>query len=185
LENAVLAKIQEEILTADNIRIYIQRLMETALKSQDKPSPDEDTVRLALADVQTRLKRWENALESGELSIEHAATRIKELHERSRELLKKKQELERNRPGIKKISAIPTAYMDSYIDEMRSRLVAKQIGAKKEFLQELIKEVRVCGSNFTLTYKLPLRPSEGKFFTPLKLVGPPGFEPARKKKTLW
>src|SRR5215471_20706628 len=129
LENAVLAKIQEEILTADNIRIYIQRLMETALKSQDKPSPDEDTVRLALADVQTRLKRWENALESGELSIEHAATRIKELHERSRELLKKKQELERNRPGIKKISAIPTAYMDSYIAEMRRRLVEKQIGA--------------------------------------------------------
>jgi len=37
LENAVLAKIQEEILTADNIRIYIQRVMETALKSQDKP----------------------------------------------------------------------------------------------------------------------------------------------------
>jgi site-specific DNA recombinase len=181
LENAVLSKIQEEILTADNIRIYIQRVMENALKSHDKPSLEENTVSLALADVQTRLKRWENALESGELSVEHAATRITELHERRRELLKKERELERNRPGVKKISPIPTAYMDSYIGEMRRRLVAKQIGAKREFLQELIKEVRVRGNSVTLTYKLPLSPVECEFFTRLKLVGPPGFEPGTNR----
>jgi hypothetical protein len=70
---------------------------------------------LALNDVQTRLQRWENALESGELSIEHAAQRIKELHEQRQELLTKKQALDRNRPGVKRISAIPTAYMDTYI----------------------------------------------------------------------
>ena len=45
LENAVLAKIQEEILTPDNIRIYIQRVMKNAQKIQDKPSPEEDMVR--------------------------------------------------------------------------------------------------------------------------------------------
>jgi hypothetical protein len=61
--------------------------------------------------------------------------------------------LERKRPGVKKVSAIPTAYMDSYIAEMRQRLVAKQIGAKREFLQEVVKEVRVRGNNLKLTYK--------------------------------
>jgi len=43
--------------------------------------------------------------------------------------------------------------MDSYIAEMRQRLVAKQIGAKREFLQEVVKEVRVRGNNLKLTYK--------------------------------
>ena len=38
----------------------------------------------------------------------------------------------------------------------------KQIGergvrAKREFLQEVLKEVRVRGNNVSLTYKLPLR----------------------------
>jgi hypothetical protein len=75
--------------------------------------------------------------------------------------------------------------MDAYISEMRRRLLAKHIGAKKEFLQEVVKEVRVRGSKFTLTYKLPLRMSlpEGKFFTPLRLVRPPGLEPAKGKKS--
>jgi site-specific DNA recombinase len=181
LESLVLAKIQEEILTPNNIRIYIQRVIETIEKSQRKASPEENTVQLALNDLQTRLQRWENALESGELSIEHAAQRIKELHEQRQELLKRKQALNRGRRGVRKVSAIPTAHMDAYVAEMQRRLVAKQIGAKREFLKEVIKEVRVRGSNITLTYKLPLRASEGRFFTPSKLVGPPGFEPGTNR----
>jgi hypothetical protein len=43
--------------------------------------------------------------------------------------------------------------------------VEKKIGAKREFLQELLKEVRVRGSEITVTYKLPLRASESRFFT--------------------
>jgi site-specific DNA recombinase len=181
LESAVLAKIQGQILTPTNIRSYIQRVMESALKSQDNPSPEQEAVRLALNDVQTRLQRWENALESGELSIEHAAQRIKELHEQRQELLNKKQALDRNRPGVKRISAIPTAHMDAYVAEMQRRLAVKQIGSKREFLQEVLKEVRVRGNNVSLTYKLPLRTSEVRFFTPLRLVGPPGLEPGTNR----
>ena len=181
LESAVLVKIQEQILSPTNVRSYIQRVMESALKSQDKPSPEQDAVRLALNDLQARLQRWENALESGELSIEHAAQRIKELHEQRQELLKKKQVLDRYRPGVKRVSAIRTALMDAYVAEMQRRLAVKQIGSKREFLQEVLKEVRVRGSNINLTYKLPLRTSEGRFFTPLGLVGPPGLEPGTNR----
>ena len=37
------------------------------------------------------------------------------------------------------------------------------------------------GNNVSLTYKLPLRTSEVRFFTPLRLVGPPGFEPGTNR----
>jgi hypothetical protein len=131
LESAVLAKIQEQILTSNNIRTYIRRVMESAVKSEDDPSPAQDAVRSALGDVQTKLQRRENALESGELAIEHAAQRIKELHEQQQELLKKKQTVDHNRRGVKAISAILPARMDAYIAEMRNRLSAKQIGAKE------------------------------------------------------
>ena len=132
LESAVLAKIQEEILTPNNIRTYTQLVIEGALKSEDKPSPEEAAIQLALNEVQARLQRWENALESGDLSIEHAAQRIKQLHEQRQELLKKKQSLERDRPSVKKVSAIPTApYRPLILPKMRRRLVVKQIGAKK------------------------------------------------------
>ena len=74
---------------------------------------------------------------------------------------------------------------------MQRRLAAKPIGAKREFLQEVVKEVRVRGRDVTVTYKLPLITSDRRasqpqgrgFFTPLKLVGPPGLEPAKGKKS--
>ena len=66
-----------------------------------QPRRSKRRSELALNDLQSRLQRWENALESGELSIEHAAERIKELHEQRQELLKKKQALDRDRPGVK------------------------------------------------------------------------------------
>ena len=74
--------------------------------------------------------------------------------------------------------------MDAYVAEMQRRLAVKQIGSKREFLQEVLKEVRVRGSNISLTYKLPLRTSEGRFFTLLRLVGPPGLEPEQEEKGL-
>ena len=71
--------------------------------------------------------------------------------------------------------------MDAYVVEMQRRLTAKQVGVKRQFLQAVVKEVRVSGSDVTLTYKLPLGGSEGRFFTPLRLVGPPGLEPGTNR----
>ena len=71
--------------------------------------------------------------------------------------------------------------MDAYVGEMQRRMATKQIGAKRQFRQEVVKEVRVSGSDVTLTYKLPLKGSEGKFFAPLTLVGPPGLEPGTNR----
>ena len=93
--------------------------------------PEYEAVRTALTDLQSRLKRWENALESGELSIEHAAQRIKELHEQRQELLRKKAALDGDRPTRKTVTAIPTARMDAYIAEMRRRLAAQANRGKK------------------------------------------------------
>jgi len=77
------------------------------------------------------LRHWEDALERGDLSIEHAAQRIKELHEQRQELLKNNQPLDQNRRGVKQISAIPTARMDAYFADLQRRLATKQIGAKR------------------------------------------------------
>jgi hypothetical protein len=80
---------------------------------------------MALADVRARLQRWEDARESGALSVDEAARRIKELHEQRQELLKKKEALDRRR-GIKTVSAIPTSHMDAYVAEMRRRLAKRR-----------------------------------------------------------
>ena len=73
---------------------------------------------------------------------------------------------------MKTISAIPIFRMDNYVGEMRLRLAEKQIGAKRQFLRELLNEVRVRGSNITPTFKLPLAASERRCFYTTKVGGP-------------
>src|SRR2546427_1269523 len=65
--------------------------------------------------------------------------------------------------------------MDEYVRQIQMRLRAKKIGYKKEFLREILKEVRVRGDAVRLTYKLPMtvrtppsegeNPRTGEFFT--------------------
>jgi hypothetical protein len=76
----------------------------------------------------------------------------------AQELLKEKQALGRNRPVMKTVSEIPPAHMEALTSLVENR-------SQGEFLQELLKEVRVRGSEITVTYKLPLRASESRFFT--------------------
>ena len=70
--------------------------------------------------------------------------------------------------------------MNEYIREMQTRLRQKKIDYKREFLKEILKEVRVRNKEITLTYKLPFpqrtplpggkNPRKKEFFTEEHLV---------------
>jgi site-specific DNA recombinase len=187
LEKGVLDQIQKSILSPENVRQYIETLIAQA-RSEQQPSAEEKAVSLALEDTDAKLRRWEEALERGLLSLEDAAHRIKELRHERAALLKTKNSLEQKSRSTAKILPIPTPLMNTYIREIQERLRAKKIGYKKEFLREIIKEVRVKGREITLTYKIPLAPknpsgegSGGEFFTVLHLVVAAGLEPATSR----
>ena len=101
--------------------------------------------------MDAKLRRWEEALERGLLSLEDAAHRIKGLRHERAALLKTKNGLEQKSRSTAKILPIPTPLMNTYIREIQERLRTKKIGYKKEFLREIIKEVRVKGREITLT----------------------------------
>jgi hypothetical protein len=70
--------------------------------------------------------------------------------------------------------------MNDYIRKMQLRLEEKEIEYKKEFLKEVLKEVRVRGTEVRLTYRLPttvrtppsegIGPRTGEFFTLYQMV---------------
>jgi hypothetical protein len=59
-----------------------------------------------------------------------------------------------------KILPIPTPLMAGFVKQMQERLRDKKIGYNKEFLREIIKEVRIRGKEVILTYKIPLTPKK-------------------------
>src|SRR5262249_2734967 len=182
LEKAVLNQVQEQILSEHNVRRYIELVIDQT-RSDPEPSAEEKAILLAIADANVKLRRWEEALERGLLSLEDTSHRIKELRHERAALLKTKEELAKKSRSVGKVLPIPTPLMNNYIREMQERLRTKKIGYKKEFLREMIKEVRVKGKEITLTYRLPLtkKPSGGnngrEFFTVLQMVEAGGIEP--------
>jgi site-specific DNA recombinase len=186
LETAVLSQIEKHVLSPRNVQRYIDLAVTQARAADSVLSPGETANKLALEDAQTRLRRWENALERGLLSIEDAARRIKEVRSEIDALVKNQGRLDQQRQIKSKVVPIPTELMNTYVQTMQARLKAKNVGHKREFLRELLREVKIEGDKITLSYRLPLEiespPSSGrepkkKFFTVCQLVEAGGIEP--------
>lgn len=148
-------------------------------------------MELAIQNVEAKVRRWEETLEKGLLSVEDCAGRIKELRQEREALLRRRVELKKNFRSTARILPIPTRLMDEYIRQMQMRLREKKIGYKKEFLREILKEVRVRGNAVRLTYRLPMtvrtppsegaNPRTGEFFTLYQMVEPMGVEPTASR----
>src|SRR5215470_5628673 len=61
LEKAVLDQVQEEILSENNVRRYIEMVIEQA-RSEKQPSAEEKAASFAIEDTDAKLRRWEEAL---------------------------------------------------------------------------------------------------------------------------
>ena len=191
LEAAVLEQVQEQILSEENVRRYIELVFQQARQAQNTPDPEEEALKLTITDVETRIHRWEDTLERGLLPLEDAAHRIKELRAEREALLKKKTALEKKTKTGATIRAIPTNLMKTYVGTMQERLRNRNFGAKKEFLREIVKEVRVRDKTIQVTYRLPMAtrtsPSkgtnsrEGEFLSLCNLVEPMGVEPTASR----
>ena len=173
------------------MRKYIDLVIEQSNEETRDSSPEEKAVELALAEVESKLRRWEETLERGLLSLEDASHRIRELRGEREGLLRRKVELQKKARSVARIRPIPTRLMEDYIRQMQMRLREKTIGYKREFLREILQEVRVSGKSITLTYRLPFSSStprsgsknarKDEFFTVYRLVEAGGIEPLYRK----
>ena len=187
LEKAVLDQIQDQILSEENVRKYIELILNQAHTAKAEPSAEEKAVEISLTEVASRIRRWEETLERGLLSLEDSAHRIKELCQEREALLRRKVELQKKSRSAARVLPIRTELMVQYVREMQARLREKKIGYKKEFLREILKEVRIKGKAVTLKYRLPVtartppatakNPGKEEFFTLHQMVEAGGIEP--------
>jgi hypothetical protein len=157
------------------VRKYIDLIVGQAGAAKAEPSAEEKAVDLSLTEVDSRIRRWEETIERGLLSLEDSAHRIKELRQEREGLLRRKVDLQRKSRSAVRVLPIRTELMAQYVREMQVRLRDKKIGYKKEFLREILKEIRINGNSVTLKYRLPVKartppagaknPGKEEFFT--------------------
>ena len=112
-----------------------------------------------IADVEGRLGRLYDALETGKLNLDELAPRIKELKDRRELLLRARREVEETLVDGR-IELVSWEVVLSYLKDLNVVLDGGTVSERRAFLSSFIKSIETHDSKVTIRYTLPLPPEE-------------------------
>lgn len=154
-ERLVVEKIKEHILTEDNLRELVRLVNEEMDTLATEYRHQLDSTLEEIADVNQRLDRLYDAIETGKLGLDDLAPRIRQLKERKEQLQARKWELEWQLKD-RKVEIADRETVASYVEELRNLLNESSLAERKSFIKSFVKEIAVTGDEAVLTYTIPL-----------------------------
>ena len=158
MEQFIISMITERILTDENLTDLVSLVAEDMDKVASELDGQLKVVEQELADVERRLGRLYDALETGHLSLEDLSPRIRSLRRRQDQLsasmgdLTAKLEQRRTRlPDTEEIK--------HYVDDLRSFLKMGTLSERRTFIKNFVKEISVKRGEAVLTYTMPMPPT--------------------------
>jgi site-specific DNA recombinase len=119
-----------------------------------------DAIDFKLIDVGTRLSKLYDALETGKLSLDDLAPRIKEQKAKQDELSKLKVQTEADMV-VAGVQHLDEEVVKSYAQDLRNLLEEADFIQSKTFLRSFVKRITLDGDKAKIQYRLPM-PPEGK-----------------------
>jgi site-specific DNA recombinase len=168
LEKAVIDQILTRILSDANIEDLVESINEI-LKFESSELGDKlTTIDSELKDVQNRLARLYDVLETGKLSLDELAPRIRALKTRQDELSKSGVLLEAEL-AAEGATQVDIEMVKSYVSDTRWMLQDPEVSKARDFLKTFIRSIVVNGQEIVINYTIPLAPN-GKFEDKLRVL---------------
>ena len=159
VEDFVVEKIRERILTEETIVELVTLVAEEIDAMAGELSGRLEVVDAELADVQSRLHRLYEALETSELTLEVLSPRIFSLRHREEQLEAAREDavsqLEQRR-----VELPTTEEIKGYVADFREFLQEGTFPERKALIRNFVKGIEVTGDEAVLTYTIPM-PSDG------------------------
>jgi len=161
LERLVTEQLQSRVLTDSNLEELV-KLVNEELRSASSGLKDRlDTCDAELQDVKTRLSRLYDVLETGKLSLDELAPRIRELRSRHDELSKTRIQIEADMIA-QGVEDVDINIVKSYTRDLKKLLEESEITERKAFLRSFIKRIDINTDKATVHYHLPLPNNENR-----------------------
>jgi uncharacterized protein YbaR (Trm112 family) len=144
------------------VRITNEELAQQCHDEQDRI----DIINAEMADVDSRLGKLYDALETGEFKGGELASRIKALFEKKEQLQKAKAEAEEALKCQKIELADPTVVKE-YVQDLKKLLEESSIVEQKVFLKSFVDRIEVDDSEMKVVYTIPIPPDNA----PAETVG--------------
>ena len=155
LENLVIEHIKGKILNNDILEELVVQVNEDLDIANASYKERLDTVDTELRDVNSRLLKLYDVLETKVLSLSDLAPRIKELRSRQDELLKIRVLVEADMT-LHGVQHVNMEQVKEYANDLRILLTETDIARSKSFLRSFIQKIVIHGDRGTIYYKLPI-----------------------------
>ncbi|GAH41795.1 unnamed protein product, partial [marine sediment metagenome] len=116
-----------------------------------------DSVIDEIADVDRRLERLYDALETGKIKLADLAPRIQQLRQRREQLQAARWELEQQLSD-RRVELADVETVAGCVSDLRDLLNESSLAERKTFIRSFVKEVKVTGDDVLLTYTMPILP---------------------------
>ena len=160
LEELVIEEIRNHVLPPAKLIRLAKMVTEELNRNVATYETEIRTIDSAIADVAARLVRVYDALETGEISIDLLAPRIRELKERQDKLQGRRDELHMLMTGQKAEVATQQEVAKCAAD-FQELLEEGSLMEKKAFIRSFVNEVRVTGDQVLVNYRLPVSLPKG------------------------
>ncbi len=151
----MIKQLQSRVLTDDNLEELVKLVNEELGSASSKLKERLDICDAELRDVKARLSRLYDVLETGKLSLDDLAPRIKELKKRQDELSSTRVHVEADMV-VQGVEEVDIDIVKSYTRDLKSLLEESDITERKAFLRSFIKRVEINKNEARVYYHLPL-----------------------------
>jgi len=143
--------IRDQILEPDSMRTLAKMIEEELQSDRDRANERAAAVESEFRDVEARLGRLYDALETGRLSMDDLAPRIKATRERQEALLLAKSRIGPHCPAAAKSENEFDLTPEDLID-LRGILDKGSPADRREFIRSLVSEIEVGASTAAVKY---------------------------------
>jgi chaperonin cofactor prefoldin len=151
----VIDKIRQQILTPGNLSELVRLVNEELDQTSNTLQSEVDVTEGNLADIEGRLERLYDAIESGGIDLNDLKPRIRELRGQQNRLLSRLAEVN-NQLSERRVELASPEVVSRYVEDIRTLLSHSPLSERKAFIRSFVREVRVTGQEVLLTYTMPL-----------------------------
>jgi DNA invertase Pin-like site-specific DNA recombinase len=176
IEGFVIDRIKQYILTEENLEELVKLTNEELAQTCDEETERLQLLEAQLAEVDGRLGKLYDALETGEFKSGELAPRIKALFQKKEELQQAKAEAE-EALRYRTVKLADPRVVREYVEDPRALLEQSSIIDQKAFLKSFVESIEVGDPEAKVVYTIPMlpdnSPSESVGVLPFVHNGPP------------
>ncbi len=160
LERIIVEQIKEKVLNDEWLEELVQLVNKELDSSHSLLADRLDAIDADLNEIRLRLSRLYEALETGKLSLDDLAPRIKEQRARENELSKVRLQVEAEML-VQGPNHVDDERIKAHARDLKMILEEADLTTSKAFLKTFIKRIEIKGNEATIRYTLPVSP-QGK-----------------------